>query len=472
MEEWPDRLSDKLVSNLSRAASAVKKAKNAELITHIDADGITSGAISDITLDRLGIPHKIAFEKKITEETIERVNSSDADLIWISDLGSGYLSEFKRSNIVITDHHVPDPKFRRSQTSIDQFVEIFHLNPHNYGVNGSYEICGAGMTYLLSRTIDPNNIDLAYLGIIGAVGDFQDNRYSQLISYNRIVLDDAVKNGDISVDTDLRFFGRESRPLLQYLQYASDPEILGLTNNRDNCARFYSEMCIPLKDGEDTRVWDDLSPEEKIAVTDALLNKVSEPELRERMYGEVYSLPKFDPHTGLRDSKEFATILNSCGRYDDAETGLRICKGDLSALKDAERNRSDHRRNISLALSYVKENHLVRERRFIQYFDAGSEIRETVVGIVAGMLLNSDSVRHELPMIAFAESDDGVKVSARANRELTDRGLDLSFIMKKASELVGGYGGGHNVAAGATIPEDKKEAFLDIVEDLVSAQLI
>ena len=94
------------------------------------------------------------------------------------------------------------------------------------------------------------------------------------------------------------------------------------------------------------------------------------------------------------------------------------------------------------------------------------------MGIVAGMLLNSDSVRHELPMIAFAESDDGVKVSARANRELTDRGLDLSFIMKKASELVGGYGGGHNVAAGATIPEDKKEAFLDIVEDLVSAQLI
>ena len=41
----------------------------------------------------------------------------------------------------------------------------------------------------------------------------------------------------------------------------------------------------------------------------------------------------------------------------------------------------------------------------------------------------------------------------------------------QASERVGGYGGGHNVAAGATIPEDKKEEFLDIVEDMVRSQL-
>ena len=188
--------------------------------------------------------------------------------------------------------------------------------------------------------------------------------------------------------------------------------------------------------------------------------------------GEIYTITRYEMHTGLRDVKEFATVLNSCGRYDDAETGLRICLGDMTALEDAERNRADHRKHISSALSYIKEGGLLRERRFIQYFDAGPEIRETVVGIVAGILLNSGDANRMLPILAFAEADDGIKVSARANRALTDRGLDLSFIMKTASEIVGGYGGGHKVAAGATIPTGKEEDFLDIVEDLVSSQII
>ena len=77
-----------------------------------------------------------------------------------------------------------------------------------------------------------------------------------------------------------------------------------------------------------------------------------------------------------------------------------------------------------------------------------------------------------LAIPAFAMADDGVKVSARADKSLGERGLDLSRIMSEASEKVGGYGGGHNVAAGATIPPSKKEEFLDIVEDIVSSQIV
>jgi RecJ-like exonuclease len=95
-----------------------------------------------------------------------------------------------------------------------------------------------------------------------------------------------------------------------------------------------------------------------------------------------------------------------------------------------------------------------------------------VVGIVAGMMLNSDSARRDLPMLAFADADDGTKVSVRADRSLIERGLHLSSVMSTAAGLVGGYGGGHNVAAGATIPPDRKEEFLDIVEDIISSQLI
>lgn len=465
-------LDSRLIRDLERAASAVKEARTVLVITHIDADGISSGGIASLTLDRLGKDYRIVFEKKITEETISNINDSKDDIVWICDLGSAYLSEFKRSGIIVTDHHVPDPKWRNRQTFIDDFHDIHHLNPSTYGVSGSYEICGAGMTYLLSRTIDPSNTDLAYLAVVGAVGDIQDNRESKLVSYNRIILNEAAAAGDIAIEEDIRLFGRDYRPLPQFLQYSNEPSIPGISDDNAGTYALLSELNIPLKADGAARTWSDLTSEEKDALSKRLLSMVGDEDQKRKLYGEVYTLTRYDHHTGLRDAKEFATVLNSCGRYDDEITGLRICLGDLTALEDAERNRSDHRKNISSALGYIKENHLLRERRFVQYFDAGPEIRETVVGIVAGILLNSGDARKELPIFAFADADDGIKVSARATRSLTDRGLDLSFIMKTASEMVGGYGGGHKVAAGATIPEGKEEEFLDIVEDLVSSQII
>jgi RecJ-like exonuclease len=463
---------DRLIRDLKEAACAVRSAENVLIITHIDADGIASGGIASITLDRLGKKYRILFEKKITDDTIETINNSEEDIVWICDLGSAYLSEFMRPGVIVTDHHVPDPKWRCMQTSIDDFRDVHHLNPHTYGMSGSYEICGAGMTYLLSRTIDIANRDLAFLAVVGAVGDLQDNRESRLIGCNRTILKEAVSDGEVAVTEDIRYFGRDYRPLIQFLQFGNDPPVPGITDSGPGCNAFFADLNIPLKNGSEQRTWNDLNENEKRTAIEQLSSRISDAELKKRLFGEVYVITRFDSCTGLRDVKEFATVLNSCGRYDDAGTGLRICRGDLTALEDAERNRADHRKHIASAIAFIRENRLLKARRFIQYFDAGTAVRETVVGIVAGILLNSGEARKDLPIFAFADADDGVKVSARATRTLTDRGLDLSFIMKKASEMVGGYGGGHKVAAGATIPKGKEEEFMDIAEDLVSSQII
>ena len=465
-------ISGRMIRDLEEAAAAVRSAESFLIITHIDADGIASGGIASITLDRLGKRYEIVFEKKITDDTIAMINDSEEDIVWICDLGSAYLSEFMRPGIIITDHHVPDPKWRRKQTSIDDFGDVHHLNPHSYGMSGSYEICGAGMTYLLSKTVDKNNKDLAFLAIVGAVGDLQDNRESRLIGCNRTILKEAVSDGEVAVTEDIRYYGRDYRPLAQFLQFGSDPPIPGISDNGPGCNAFFSDLNIPLKKGGEQRTWNDLTADEKKKATEDLTSRLPDAEQKKRLFGEVYTITRFDSCTGLRDVKEFATVLNSCGRYDDAGTGLRICKGDLTALEDAEKNRADHRKHIATAIAYIRENRLLKVRRFVQFFEAGTSVRETVVGIVAGMLLNSGEARRDLPIFAFADADDGVKVSARATRTLTDRGLDLSFIMKKASEMVGGFGGGHKVAAGATIPKGKEEEFLDIVEDLVSSQII
>ncbi|MEF8937279.1 MAG: DHHA1 domain-containing protein, partial [Halovenus sp.] len=76
------------------------------------------------------------------------------------------------------------------------------------------------------------------------------------------------------------------------------------------------------------------------------------------------------------------------------------------------------------------------------------------------------------PIIAFAEkNDEETKVSARGTGRLVGKGLDLSTVMTEASRSVGGDGGGHDIAAGATIPTGEEESFVEAADSIVAEQL-
>ena len=185
-----------------RAAQAVKSAGSVLVISHIDADGISAGSIASLTLERLGIKHSTVYEDKITEEVVNNVNSNKDDLVWICDLGSGYFSEFTKEGLLITDHHVPDTGRKSCQTTLSRFSSVYHVNPHCFGIDGSVELSGAGARTWFPK-VNPENIDLAYLALIGSVGDFQDSEGWDC-RLNRIVVDDALppatlfRNGSVT----------------------------------------------------------------------------------------------------------------------------------------------------------------------------------------------------------------------------------------------------------------------------------
>jgi len=56
-------------------------------------------------------------------------------------------------------------------------------------------------------------------------------------------------------------------------------------------------------------------------------------------------------------------------------------------------------------------------------------------------------------------------------RDLIDKGVHLGEAMKQAALKVKGAGGGHNVAAGATIPKRKIKAFLQALDEEVGGQM-
>lgn len=110
----------------------------------------------------------------------------------------------------------------------------------------------------------------------------------------------------------------------------------------------------------------------------------------------------------------------------------------------------------------------------VRYFNARDRIEDTILGTVAGILIGTAGIPADRPLIGFALSGDGtctIKVSGRGTPVLTAMGLDLASAMREASTSVGGAGGGHNVAAGATIPEGKEEEFLLVIDRLVNGQL-
>lgn len=465
-------------------AEHLKKHNQVQIVSHIDADGIAAGTIASQALKRLGTEHDVRFVKKLDEKEISILKDANHELVWFTDLGSGALSLLDGLNAVISDHHVParTEMSRKDRMNILSYTDIpsndfnFHLNPHLFGRDGANDLSGAGAAYLVAREIGKNNEDLASLAVVGAVGDLQDTKSLKLEGTNRTVLADGKKAHVLEWKKDVRYFGRETRPLFKFLQYANDPMIPNISGKEEACIGFLTELGIPMKDEENWRRWIDLSQAEKSVIASEivkmLISKGFGHEMAKRLIGEVYILIKEEMGTELRDAKEFATLLNSCGRYDKAEIGYRVCLGDRDEWLDrALVLLRGHRRTLVDMLQLIEETGIT-ELDHVQYFHGHEKIPENITGTLAGMLLGGEAARIDLPMLGFALTSEGdIKVSARTTRTLVKKGLNLSVVMKQSAEKVGGVGGGHNIAAGATIPKGREEEFLQIVEKLVKRQL-
>lgn len=302
----------------------------------------------------------------------------------------------------------------------------------------------------------------------------QHLKMGQLVGINREILKEGAKGGNLEFKKDLTLFGKQTRPIHKLMQYSSDPYLPGLTGDEEACIEFLHSLNISFSQDERLRRWIDLEIPEKQKVVSGLFQyclKSGMPSYKiERLIGEVYVLLREKEGTEMRDASEFSTLLNATARYGHAEIGLAVCMGNREeAYEDARKLLAEHRQNLVNGLTYVKENGVVQLEN-IQYFDAGSEIKETIVGIIAGMSSTLVENRN-LPIIAFAKAEGGIKVSARGTQDLIRRGVNLSEAMSMVSAEVGGAGGGHDIAAGATIPDGKKEEFARKLDLFIGEQM-
>ncbi|MDJ0272919.1 MAG: DHH family phosphoesterase [Candidatus Caldarchaeum sp.] len=434
-----------------------------DIFTHNDADALSSAGIIAAALRREDARFRVRSLNRI-DDFIELFNTGyvESKCIIFTDMGSGYTSELLpllgNKSVAILDHHEP------VQASLPP--EWVHVNPHHYGFDGAREISASGVAYFVAKAMNPANVEYSPIAVVGALGDLQDkNTQRSLHGLNEYIVAEAVENKLLEVKDDIILYGRTFRPLHVSLAMTTSPYIPGISGNEQAAYSFLTSLGIEVKEGEQWRTLADLSEEEKKKLYNGLIEYLVSRNLpttiANELIGKTYDLVKESVWTYLSDAREFATLLNACGKSGKAWAGILVAMGARSeALEEAQRILEEYRLSVARAMDYVSQPGVLEELSHIVVLKGGDVIDYRQVSSVASILSSSGLLPSDKPLIALANAGKTVKISARASKQLVDRGLNLGSILSRLGAQFGGKGGGHNIAAGAEIPYDHMIKFL------------
>src|SRR3989338_1902712 len=303
--------------------------------------------------------------------------------------------------------------------------------------------------------------EFAHVAIIGAMGDMQEhNGFEKL---NNEILEKAIEKGKIKVIRGLRLFGAQTKPLHKVLEYCTDPLIPGVTGSESGSIQFLQQIGINPKNGSGWKKVRHLSKEEmKNLVTGVILKRLNEAR-PEDVLGNVYLLKEEEEESPTKDAKEFATLLNACGRMDKSSLGIGACLGDKKLKKKAINLMSQYKREIINSLRWYEENkdsQLIAKGDGYVIINAQDKIRSTIIGTLASILSKSNSHEEKFIMSMAQIADGTTKVSLRVKGSNNETDL-RNIVMEIVNGMEGCEAGGHANAAGALIPTEKEDMFME-----------
>jgi len=443
-------------------------------VSHHDADGISSASIIGSALAREKARFTVRIVEELREDVLDDISSLHPDVLIFSDIGSGYLDLIKAremaKKIVILDHHPPNA---------DSPGSLLQLNPHDYKIDGARLISAAGVCYLVVREISEHNKDLSSLAIVGALGDMQDkNDKRALIGMNEILVEDAVASETVRVDQDLVLYGRETRPIHRALAYTTTPYLPNLSGREDNCLTLLSNSGIPVKEGDRFRTVADLSQDEKKKILDAIIGYLVsinfQTSVVKDLIGTVYTLINEPPGSPTRDAREYSAMLNACGRTDNPSIGISVGLGDRrTALQEANEVVANYRKTLAGYMEWLTNTpNAVQKLKTIWVIRGEDQIQDSMTGAFSSIISSAGNLSQDNAIIVLTKSKEGgIKLSARAPPKLLKAGVNLGAALSTVSKKYSGFGGGHNVAAGAHIKVEDPNEFLQELDIAFQEQM-
>jgi len=425
------------------------KCTRIRVVSHYDADGITSAGIICNALYRKGYDFHATLMRNPFTQGFERLKQEENEIIFFLDMGSGQIETIEKlgCKAIIIDHH----QYIKKETN-DNIVQI---NSNLLGIDGNYEACGATLTYSLAKTLDPKNDDLVSLALAGAIGDKQ--YIGDIRGYNKKILDEAIKNNYLKRENSIKLYGDN---VFDAIFYSIDPFYPGLSGNKEKILVLLEKLHLD----ENTKLGDIDKKKKKQLQSALILNLIKngceknilDTVIRERYLSDALQC----------ELERFADLMDSCGKGGNRSLGLLICLNDKIAFEDAVKLEKEYKKSILDELLKLEKDGC-KEKKNLRYFYSNDSSQGGVVGgIAANYIFDKNK-----PLFSLTKKDNEIHVSCRGNQHLVSNGLDLAAAMKEAAEKLNGHGGGHKIAAGATIRSDKEEEFLDIVDKIISKQM-
>ena len=420
------------------------------VISHYDADGISAAGVLCTALYRAGFEFHATLMRNPFTKGFDRLKNEHNELIIFSDMGSGQIDIIEQINCkaIILDHH----QYLTAQTS----KNIVQINSNLLGADGNYEASGATLSYAFATELDPSNEDLAPLALAGATGDKQV--IGGVRGLNKHILDTALQNGILTEQMGIKLYGET---IADALFFSADPYYPGLSGNRDAIEKMLEKQNI-----EKTTSLQDINHQTMMRLHSLLLFRLikagCQPNILDMTIRKRYIAPQ-----GW-ELERFADLLDACGKNGYRSLGLAICLDDKTAWKDAIIVEKEYKQKILEGLQLL-EHGGIHEAAGMRYFYSNNS---SLGGVIAGIAMNY-VLDEKKPLFSLArkETDDEVHVSCRGNQKLVEQGLDLGSAMKTIATELGGYGGGHKIAAGATIAFDKEKEFLEKVDTILVQQM-
>ncbi len=450
------------------------KPRRVRLISHLDADGISAASILVKMLNREASLYNLSIVQKISNKLINLVEKDNSEVVIFSDLGSNSIDEIKshlknKKAVFILDHH------ELYAANLELPSNLILINPHKQNIDGNSDISGSGVSYLFSYFVNPKNKELAYLAVIGAIGDVQEN--NGFTGLNQFIRDHAIEAGKLIEKPGLRIYGSHSRPLHKLLEYSTDPYLPGITGSESNAIQFLKSLNIPLqnKDGS-WKKFVDLNDEERKRLISGLVMILANTHTNpEEVIGQVYEINDEPTTSQLRDAREFATFLNACGRLGKASIGIAVCLNNEKLKKKSNQVLLDYKKEIIRMMSWFRANQnnddfVFKGHNYI-IINGKENIKHTMIGTFASILSKSLKLDDEFLILALAyiPEENLIKASMRSNHDKAN----LKEIMQQISDRLGieEYGG-HKNAAGAFIPISQEQKFIELAKQILPLMAI
>jgi len=442
-----DLVPKELLVRARKGIDLVDGVSRVRILGHYDPDGTTSAAVLARAMVRAGKAFHASTSTVIDEALVKRLKEESNELVIMSDMGSGQLDRVEGlpCPVIVLDHHKP---LRDSE-------KVVHVNPALFGIDGTREACGATTTWLFTLALDERNWDLAGVAMAGAIGDMQ--HLGGFAGLNAALFEEALARNVLSKERGLALI---SAPVEEALARCVIPYFVGISGRPEGARKLLAELKI------DPQVpVAELVPEERRRLTSLLatilLRQGADAEAVEALVKERY----WAANDGVY-ADELSAYVDGCARLGYEGLGLSLCLGDKEAFARAESIRKEFDDRL-LAYLHKLETEGPFTKKHIQLFYTEEP---ALAGSVAQIAMNY-FLDHAKPTLGLSVMDKTTKVSARATKALVARGLDLAVALREAAAELGGDGGGHNIASGASIPKGKEEKFLTLVDEIVGRQL-